>query len=366
MEVRSVVEQLQLMLDYKPHLPPKTDYGIGVIGCGGIVNYAHLVAYRNNGLKVVACYDVNAEAAQKTAAAHGIAKAYDALGDLLADPAIEIVDIAVQPWRQREVAEKALAAGKHLLCQKPLSDKFEDAKAIVAAGKRAGRKVAVNQQMRWSAGVAAARDLIAQGFIGQPTDAQIQVSTNTPWHMWPWLATSPRLEVAYHSIHYIDSMRSLFGDPEWVTSRHAKYPKQGAQAETKTITVLDYADGLQALIAVNHSDESPDTYATFRFLGTEGVIKGTIGLMYDYPNSRPDTFEVHRHADGPDDWQVIPLEGLWIPDAFIGPMASLMEAIQTDGAPVTDAADNLNTLRIVEAAYRSAAENRSIRPQEIG
>lgn len=351
--------------DYKPKLPPRRDYGIGIVGCGGIVNYAHLVAYRNNGLNVVACYDVNGDAARKTAQAHGIPKVYDALDDLLADPAVAIVDIAVQPWHQRAIAERALAAGKHLLCQKPLSDTFDDARAIVEAGKRAGRKVAVNQQMRWDAGIAAARDLIAKGYVGQPTDAQIQVSTNTPWHLWPWLATSPRLEVTYHSIHYLDAMRFLFGDPEWVTSRHAKYPKQGARAETKTITVLDYPDGLQALVAVNHHDESPDGYAIFRFLGTEGIIKGTIGLMYDYPRGRPDTFEIHRHADGPEDWQVIQLEGMWIPDAFIGPMASLMEAIQTDGAPITGAEDNLNTLRIVEAAYRSAAENRSVRPAEI-
>ncbi len=48
-----------LVPDYKPRLPAKTDYGIGIIGCGGIVNYAHLVAYRNNSLNVVACYDVN-------------------------------------------------------------------------------------------------------------------------------------------------------------------------------------------------------------------------------------------------------------------------------------------------------------------
>jgi predicted dehydrogenase len=352
--------------DYKPVLPVKTDYGIGIIGCGGIVNYAHLVAYKNYGLNVMACYDVNADAARKTAEAHGIPKMYDTLDDLLADPAIEIVDIAVQPWHQREIAEKAFAAGKHALCQKPLAAVFADAVAIVEAGKRAGRKVAVNQQMRWSAGIAAARDLIQKGYISQPTDAQIQVSTSTPWHLWPWLANSPRLEISYHSIHYLDSLRSLFGEPAWVTSRHARYPKQGAKAETKTITVLDYDDGLQALVAVNHHDESPDTYATFRFLGTEGIIKGTIGLLYNYPHGRPDTFETHRHEDKPDDWQSIALDGLWIPDAFIGPMASLMEAIQTDGTPVTSAEDNLNTLRLVEAAYRSAAEHRSVRPAEIG
>jgi len=49
-------------------LPAKHDYGIGVVGCGGIVNYAHLPAYRRAGLRVVACYDQNREAAERTAA----------------------------------------------------------------------------------------------------------------------------------------------------------------------------------------------------------------------------------------------------------------------------------------------------------
>ena len=353
-------------LNYLPCLPAKTDFGIGIVGCGGIVNYAHLIAYKNHNLNVLACYDINSEVANKTAQTHGIPRVYEHLDKMFGDPNIQIVDIAVQPWHQREIAERALAAGKHLLCQKPLSDVFVNAVAIAEAGQRAGKKVAVNQQMRWSAGIAAARDVIRRGIIGQPTDAQIQVTTNTPWHMWPWLANSPRLEVNYHSIHYIDSMRALFGEPEWVTSHHARYPKQQSVGETKTITVLDYAAGLQALIAVNHSDESQDNYATFRFLGTEGIIKGTIGLMYNYPKGRPDTFELHLHKDPPSDWQVFDLKSLWIPDAFIGPMASLMEAIQTGEEPETNALDNLNTLRIVEATYRSATEHRSVRPMEIG
>ena len=61
--------------------------------------------------------------------------------------------------------------------------------------------------------------------------------------MWGWLVVSPRLEILYHSIHYIDAMRSLFGDPVWITSRHARYPLQGnMEGETKTITVLIKGD----------------------------------------------------------------------------------------------------------------------------
>ncbi|HMO57984.1 MAG TPA: Gfo/Idh/MocA family oxidoreductase, partial [Roseiflexaceae bacterium] len=173
------------------------------------------------------------------------------------------------------------------------------------------------------------------------------------------------LDVMYHSIHYIDSMRSILGDPEWVTSSHTTYPGQLERAETKTITLLDYASGLQALIAVNHHDESGDTYAIYRFLGTEGVIKGTIGLLYNYPDGRPDTLQIHSRRLVPDMWLDVTLEGRWIPDAFIGPMAGLMTAIEADGVPPTDASDNLNTLRIVQAAYRSAAERGAIRPADL-
>jgi predicted dehydrogenase len=353
---------MTLTIDWKVKLGNKTDYGIAHVGCGGIVQYAHAPAYKKAGFRTVAAYDLNAENAQKVADETG-ARVYTSLSDLLADPAVEIVDIAVPPWEQLGIVRQVAAAQKHMLCQKPLADHFPDAVQIVQLAQEAGVKQGIQHQMRWDAGIAASRDMIRKGMIGQPTDAQIQVSCETPWHMWPWLANAPRLEVMYHSIHYIDSMRSLFGDPAWVTSRHAKYADQGAvKAETKTITILDYASGLQALVAVNHYNIHGETFATFKFFGTEGAIEGTIGLMYNYPAGRPDTLVYCQK--GKDPVEVI-LDEMWIPDAFVGPMASLMSAIETDGTPYPDTADNLNTLRVVNAAYLSMAENRSVKPEEI-
>ena len=93
-----------------------------------------------------------------------------------------------------------------------------------------GAKAAVNQQMRWSGGIAAAKQIIDRGFIGDLTDLQINVSVKTPWHMWPWLRDSDQLDVMFHSIHYIDAIRFLAGDPELVTSRHTKFPDQPERA----------------------------------------------------------------------------------------------------------------------------------------
>ena len=354
-----------LDLDYKPHMPPKTDYGIGIVGCGGIVQYAVLPTYKKHGLNVLACHDINHATAESVAAEFDIPNVYGNLEELLTNPAIEIVEISVPPRYQLEIARTCIAAGKHLLCQKPLADTLPHAAEIVRLAREGSVKLAVNQQLRWGQGLRAAKTLIRKGWIGQVVDASIQVSVNTPWQMWPWLAISPRLEVQYHSIHYIDAMRSILGDPIWITSRHARNPLQGEiVGETKTITVMDYDTDLQVLIADNHYNHSDDYFAVFRFIGTEGHITGTLGAMYNYPDGRPDTLQWSSTRYYPEKRFEAKLEGKWIPDAFIGPTASLMQAIQEDGVPETDGHDNLQTLRVVEAAYLSAAENRSVNIDE--
>jgi predicted dehydrogenase len=336
-------------------LPEKHDYGIGIIGCGGIVNYAHLPAYRKSGLNVLACYDQNREAAEKTAAEHGIPMVARSVDEILSNPDIQIVDIAVTPWAQAEIAERAIAAGKHLLCQKPFSDSIETAGRVVTLAEEAGVKIAVNQQMRWDAGIRVSKQLIEEGAIGIPADARIEVSVKTPWHMWPWIAAQEHLEVMFHSIHYHDATRYLFGDPARVTAYHKKWPGQPEVGETRTLTVFEYESDLQVIIDANHHNWSDDFYARFRFLGTEGIITGTLGVLYDYPIGRVDTLAYQPNRE-PHRWHEAQLSTWWIPDAFLGPMTSLMKAIQTDGEPLTSGRDNLGTLRTVFGAYESARE----------
>jgi predicted dehydrogenase len=168
----------------------------------------------------------------------------------------------------------------------------------------------------------------------------------------------------YHSIHYLDALRFLFGNPDWITSRHARYALQGdVKSESKTVTIWDYeAAGLQALVNVNHYNIHGTTTATFRFCGTQGALEGKIGLMYNYPYGEPDSLVLRRKGQ-PD--EVFAFDQKWIPDAFVGPMAGLMCAIETDGTPPTNGIDNLDTLRAVHASYLSHAERRSVRLADI-
>ncbi len=72
-------------LDYQPKMPRRMDRGIGIVGAGGIVNYAHLPAYKKAGFKVVGITDKNHEQAERTAKQHGIPKVYATVDELLRD-----------------------------------------------------------------------------------------------------------------------------------------------------------------------------------------------------------------------------------------------------------------------------------------
>ncbi len=339
------------------------DLRIGIIGCGGIVSGAHLPAYRAAGLNVSAVFDVDQDKARQVAADFDIPAVATSVEELANRADVDIVDVAVLPTVQPTVVPVVAAAGKPMLCQKPLAMDYVTGVAEVEAAEQAGVLLAVNHQMRWDAGIAASRDLVAQGALGAVTEAQIQVSVSTPLHMWAWIAEMPHLDIKIHSTHYLDALRSILGDPTWVTSIHGRYPEQApVVGETMTKTILEYPDGVQGLVATNHFNEHGTPYAEFRILGTKGTLQGTIGLMYDYPNGRPDTLSLFRDGQ---QVQVFEFDTKWLPDAFLGPMSDLMDAVARGRAPATAGRQMLPTLAIGEAAYRSAEERRSVRLSEI-
>ena len=356
---------MNLDLDYLPVLGNKRDYGIGIIGAGGIVNAAHLPAYRKAGFNVIGLTDQDRDKAEQTARSFEVPTVYASVEALLGDPSVEIVDIAVPPWNQKDLVRQVTAAGKHLLCQKPLSNIYAEAVEIVEMAEAGGVRLAVNQQMRWDQAVRASRSLLNRGLLGDPASAVIDISILTEWRAWPWVLTVEGLDLMFHSIHYFDSMRSLFGLPERVWSSGSGYPGQAPVGETRTITVFEYSDTFRAMVSVNHNNWTEEQFATLRIDGTEGYAAGTFGLLYDYPHGRPDTLSYSSRKIDPNKTIDHRFEERWIPDSFIGPMGELMAAIEQDRLPETNGRDNLETLQMVHAGYRSMAEHRAVSPSEI-
>lgn len=349
-----------LAIDPRPTLPASGGRPIGIVGAGAIVVAGHLPAYRTAGLQVTAIADIDRARATRVARDFGIESVYESAAQLIGDPRVEIVDIAVTPEAQAEIIPLAIRAGKHVLAQKPFSEDLATAVAMVDAAEHAGIQLAINQQMRWDQVIAVTKVLMDAGWYGQPTGALFDIDVNTNWDAWPWLASRPRLEYFYHSIHYIDAMRHLFGEPAGVLARTGRYPGQTAHGETRTYTVYDYTDEFQVVVLANHNNWSARPRAIVRCQGTDGQSEGTLGVLYEYPVGRPDRFSFWSRTTHPEHTFTRDFTQRWIPDAFLGPMADLQNAIAQKRKTVINARDNLNTLRIVHAAYQSASENRRI------
>ncbi|KIL40463.1 oxidoreductase [Gordoniibacillus kamchatkensis] len=355
-------------LDYRIKLPRDLSMGIGIVGAGEIVRSCHLPAYRMAGFRVVGIYDADPAKARQAAELFGIPYVFESLDALLRHSEIRIVDIAVPAKYQLDIVEQVAAAGKHMLCQKPLAEQYAAAKRITYICAQTGVKAAVNQQMRWSPGISASRGLVKLGLLGQPVQASIQVNVLTQWENWPWLTTIDTLEVMYHSIHYMDSIRYVMGmTPEFIYADGAKFPNQPYKGETRTMIFMKFPGDARGLIHDSHNNRQPqeDWYATFRFEGTEGVARGTNGALYDYPNGRGDTISFYTRKLQPDRLYSPTLEGRWFPHAFMGTMGELMRAVEDEREPENSVADNLLTLQMVFASYRSMAENRPVYLSEI-
>ena len=193
---------------------------IVLIGAGGIVRNAHLPAYRKGGLPVAAIVDRHPERAQELAAEWGIGISGATLRGCIAAVAGPLVfDVAVPGAAVLEVLPE-IPKGAAVLIQKPLGGTLEEAEAIVALCHERGLNAAVNFQLRWAPNMVAARAITDAGALGTLHDIEVQVSTYTPWELWSFLKTAPRLEIVYHSIHYVDLVRSWLGNPQRVYARH--------------------------------------------------------------------------------------------------------------------------------------------------
>jgi predicted dehydrogenase len=201
----------------------------------------------------------------------------------------------------------------------------------------------------------AIQSIVDLGLIGRLVDVEAHLAIDTPWHMFAFLKGLPRIEIAVHSIHYLDLIRGFLGDPLGV---HAKTIGHAASdmAQTRTSAILDYGDDVRCTLSINHNHAFGRKFQTaeFRFDGTEGAAHAKLGLLLDYPRGEPD--ELWLRAKSEDDWKQVPLRGAWFPDAFIGRMANLQRfAAGEDATLIGSVEDAWTTMALVEAAFASSA-----------
>lgn len=344
-------------LTYVPEMPEKPR-PIVSIGTGGIVQGSHYPAYKLAGYPVIACYDVNLDNAKKAAAEWGVPTVCETLEDAVkvGVEAGAVFDVAVPANFTREILEQ-LPDGAGVLMQKPMGESIEEARAILEVCHRKNLTAGVNFQLRQAPYMIAVRKLIADGVIGQVVDIDHRLVGEQPWNLWPFLFPKDRVEINYHSIHYIDNIRSLVGDPKAVYCKTMQHPKMRELAQTRTAIIMDYGDDLRVNLHINFNHNYGRKYqeSTLKIEGLEGAIRVKLGLMYDYPEGEPDSVEYITFKD--DEWKTVPVRGSWFNEAFIGTMGGLMKKLDDPNYEYMNSVeDAFHTMCVVEACYKSSAE----------
>lgn len=364
---------VSLDLNFRATLPQRKDVPIGCVGAGFIMADCHLVAYREAGFNPVAITSRNRSTAQTVADRHSIPKVYDHYEELLSDPEIEVVDIAVPPDIQIDVVKAAVKQASHvrgILAQKPLGVDYTQAVQIVRLCEDAGITLAVNQNMRYDQSIRACRHLLDRGDLGEPVFASIEMRAIPHW--MPWQERLGWVTLRIMSIHHLDAFRFLFGDPTRVFCSVRKDPRTAKKFDHLDgicLYILEYDSGLRASAwddvwtgpALEGSES--DIGINWRVDGTAGLAKGTIGWP-SYPARTPSTldFTTTKH---PGYWFQPRWKAVWFPDAFVGPMAQLLVALETETEPEISGRENLGTMALVEACYRSVEEHRAVLIDEI-
>jgi predicted dehydrogenase len=323
------------------------------IGAGAIVRGSHLPAYARLALPVRGLFDVNADTARSTASAFGIATTYPSLAEAASQRDVAF-DVAV-PGESVAGVIAQLPVGAPVLVQKPMGLDLAGAREILRICRERRLVAAINFQLRFSPNILSITDLLTRGELGRIVDIDVRIVVRQPWEQWSFLRGTPRLEVLYHSIHYIDTIRRLAGEPRGAYCRAVAHPDLPDFRDSRSSIILDYGDALRCSLALNHTHEHDMTHRAswMKIEGTNASAFAVMGVNLEYPTGLPDRLEIAARGSG---WTDVPLRGSWFTEAFEGPMSNLQRFVTgEDTALVSPVADAIKTMAVVEACYQSSA-----------
>lgn len=338
---------------FAPPAPRRYQPRIGLIGAGGI-SASHLDAYRTAGWEVAAIANrTRARAEARAAEFCPAARVTDRWEEILADPAIDVVDITPHPAVRLPMIAAALEAGKHVLSQKPFVTDLADGERLVRLADEKGVRLAVNQNGRFAPHHAFMRRALRAGLIGELISAHVSIAWDHSWIAGTPFDAVDNLILYDFGIHWFDFLVSLAGARvESVFATAARTPTQTARQGLLAQALVRLGDGQASLVFDGAAPHGPSD-AT-RLVGTTGSIVSA-GPDLGRQSVTITTAEGEARSD---------LAGTWFNDGFRGAMGELLCAIEDEREPENGARGNLQSLALCFAAIASARERREVRVGE--
>lgn len=338
---------------------------VAIVGTGGIYRLAHGPAWRRlPRARVVATCDVVAERAEEARVAMGARAAFTDFDRLLAEvPDIDVVDICTPSDTHAELSIRALRAGKHVICEKPMALTPHDAARVEAAAKAAGRQILIGHTRRFDPRWLHLKQQVESGRIGAPVSIR---RTERSWGGfppgdWHWDPTRSGGVLMDVGVHVADFFAWFMDDQPVDVFAQAK----SVRPEAKETGCIDFAvvhvgfsKGRRGVLEVSwaHPKALAPFYSTTEVFGTKGK------LALSDQDSAPMT--VVRDNGGIEIPRYGPMLSA-VPEAFEAELNHFLDCIEGKATPRISTANARRAVEVIAAAHRSLATGETIQLQAV-
>ena len=336
-----------------------------VLGCGFWSKFQIGAWSELDGVELVAVYNRTLSKAQKIAEDFHVPRVYDNPQELFKNEKLDFVDIITDVDTHALFVEMAVKQGvKNIICQKPMAPDFETAKRMVDQCEQNGVNLFIHENYRWQAPVRRFKQIIDSGVIGKPFKAKVTFLSGFPvFDNQPFLKELDHFILTDMGSHILDVCRFLFGECNelWCNTRAIT---GGIKGEDVAVLLMDMKNGIPVYTEMSYASiVEHDTFSTLHILveGDQGSVflgpdfeirtttrKGTISETVKFPS--------YKWADP--DYIVNHESGIHI-------NRNILQAIKGIEKAENTGADNLETVRLIWAAYHSAASGKKIRINEF-
>jgi 1,5-anhydro-D-fructose reductase (1,5-anhydro-D-mannitol-forming) len=301
---------------------------------------------------VAAVASSSPERARRYAGELGIPKVFASVGDLLAEPTIDAIYISTtNEWHEPQ-ALAAIAAGKHVLCEKPLALTLDSAHRMVTVAAGAGVVLGTNHHLRNAATHRKMRELIETGIVGRPLAARVFHAVYLPPHLQSWRIDRPEAGggvILDITVHDADTLRFALGDEvAEVTAMAANQGMGQAGLEDAVMGVMRFRNGVIAQF--HDAFTAPHASTGFEVHGTEGSLYGRDVMTQRAIGS------VSLRRGGSEEEVPVNHENL-----YERSVRCFNAAIHGEGEPAATGADGVQSLAVALAVREAAETGQTVR-----
>jgi UDP-N-acetyl-2-amino-2-deoxyglucuronate dehydrogenase len=337
--------------------------GFGVVGCGRIAN-RHLDLLGSGqieGAGLVAMCDNIPTRLAAGRARYNVA-AYDDLNELLADPAVDVVSILTPSGMHAEHAIAAANASKHVVVEKPMALRLDDADRMIAACDRARVKLFVVKQNRLNVPVAKAREALDAGRFGKLVLGTVRVRwrrDQSYYNQDPWRGTWAQDGgvLSNQASHHVDLLEWFMGD---VVSVHARASRTlvDIEAEDTAIATVQFANGALGVIEATNAARPRDLEGSLSVLGEGGTV-----VIGGFAVNKMVTWDFVEPQSGDED--VLEKFSVNPPNVYgYGHQAyyeHVVDCLRNDKAALVDGLEGRRSLELITALYESIETGQEVK-----